>query len=320
MGSVALQVSSQQLDRARLEHLPGLSAHVMLSRGMAPDSRYAPLVKSKLSQRSQDAVSVMNDRGGSFCPTFAIPTRLPSSRHVDESERLVDADTGSLERLLAAVYPAGIPDRWNRVLDDPRAWLIALADAYASVRTEIAALWARSQARLTAEAIRFEISRESELSARAFVSSCHPFRLDESAIVMPWLGNVSRSFSGQLTFAPLITERGSRLLLLHDREGIRDVDATIAFGMRASRRRGRVDVRNGRIELVLGRPRAAILAQTNRPQSMGELSSTLNFAPATITYHVQLLASAGLVTVERHDGFSWVTRTTRAELLLEVLA
>ena len=51
---------------------------------------------------------------------------------------------------------------------------------------------------------------------------------------------------------------------------------------------------NGTLALILGPVRAAALRALRQPLAVGELAVAVQCAPTTATYHVHLLAAAGL--------------------------
>jgi DNA-binding MarR family transcriptional regulator len=55
---------------------------------------------------------------------------------------------------------------------------------------------------------------------------------------------------------------------------------------------------DGRLELLLGHGRAAVLRALEQPATTTELARRLNYAPSTVSTHHDVLARAGLV--ERH--------------------
>jgi DNA-binding transcriptional ArsR family regulator len=72
--------------------------------------------------------------------------------------------------------------------------------------------------------------------------------------------------------------------------------------------------------LILGPVRAAALRALRQPLAVGELAVAVQCAPTTATYHVHLLAAAGLVTCERHGSSVLVSRSVRGHELVDLLA
>jgi DNA-binding transcriptional ArsR family regulator len=77
---------------------------------------------------------------------------------------------------------------------------------------------------------------------------------------------------------------------------------------------------NGTLILVLGPLRAAALRALRQPLTVGELAVAVQCAPTTATYHVHLLAAAGLVTCERRGSSVLVSRSVRGHELVDLLA
>jgi DNA-binding transcriptional ArsR family regulator len=55
---------------------------------------------------------------------------------------------------------------------------------------------------------------------------------------------------------------------------------------------------DGRLELLLGHGRAAVLRALDRPATTTDLARRLSYAPSTVSAHLDVLSRAGLV--ERH--------------------
>jgi DNA-binding transcriptional ArsR family regulator len=55
---------------------------------------------------------------------------------------------------------------------------------------------------------------------------------------------------------------------------------------------------DGRLELLLGHGRAAVLRALDRPATTTELARRLSYAPSTVSAHLDVLARAGLL--DRH--------------------
>jgi DNA-binding transcriptional ArsR family regulator len=71
---------------------------------------------------------------------------------------------------------------------------------------------------------------------------------------------------------------------------------------------------------VLGPVRAAILQALRQSLTVSDLAAAVHCAPTTATYHLHQLAAAGLITREKSGSAVWVSRTTRANDLADLLA
>ena len=77
---------------------------------------------------------------------------------------------------------------------------------------------------------------------------------------------------------------------------------------------------DGTLALILGPLRAAALQVLHHPLTVNELAAAVHCAPTTATYHLQQLATASLVTRERHGTSVRVSRTTRGDKLIDLLS
>jgi len=326
MPRVAVTLSDRQFQQATFETGMGPSAHALLMHALrheaGPPGQPESRLRTRLTSDQVDAVRVMFDRGASFSPSFTIsdPGSPPWGSEAWR-EHVLDARAGSLHDILVAAYPSGYPEEWARVLEDPHRWLLHLSGAYMAIYEDVERLWRRARRSLAVEQLRFEVSRESATAARAFVADRGPLQVSGTSISLPWFEDITQVASGRLIWSPLITSPRFPLVLLHDEADVRDVDVTVSYGLRApdpEQYRGRPS--ETRLDIVLGGARAMILREVGSPTSMSDLSSQLNYAPATMTYHVKKLEDAGLVLVERDGGFARVSRSVRAELLIDLLS
>jgi DNA-binding transcriptional ArsR family regulator len=77
---------------------------------------------------------------------------------------------------------------------------------------------------------------------------------------------------------------------------------------------------DGALDLILGPVRAAALRALRQPLTVGQLADAVQCAPTTVTYHLNQLATAGLITRERQGTSIRVSRTTRGDDLVNLLS
>ena len=322
MGTLSLGVTDAQLRSAAVGQFSGLTAFTTLTRAAARAMSGVPMspvereVWLALDDPQRGAVATMIDEHGTFCPSSAIPDHLQGSLGRVDADRVAEADTTRLESMLCAIYPGGVTEGWKRVLEEPRAWTRALAGAYVATQELFLGVWNSHQSRLTSEQVRFEIAMDSGADLGSFLTGCAPFRHEDGAITMPYLSDLSLAFTGTLTFAPLLTPRPSKLLLIRD-DG---EHATVAWGLGGSAARPAYLPPSSRLQALVGLARAGVLVACGKAVTIGELGSRLVYSPATMTYHVGILESVGLVGTERRNGRVWVKRTIRGDILIETLA
>jgi DNA-binding transcriptional ArsR family regulator len=118
----------------------------------------------------------------------------------------------------------------------------------------------------------------------------------------------------RLVLVPLIAGRDSVLVSFE-----RDDVCYVGYPVRQPEPSGQATA-NGTLALVLGPLRAAALRALRQPLTVGELALAVQCAPTTATYHVHLLAAAGLVTCERRGSSVLVSRSVRGHELVDLLA
>lgn len=65
---------------------------------------------------------------------------------------------------------------------------------------------------------------------------------------------------------------------------------------------------------------AAALLALGRPLTVSELAAAVQCAPTTATYHLDQLATAGLIIRERQGTSIRISRTTRGDNLVDLLS
>lgn len=74
------------------------------------------------------------------------------------------------------------------------------------------------------------------------------------------------------------------------------------------------------LALILGPLRAATLRALDCPLTVGQLAAAVECPPTTATYHVNQLATAGMIIRERNGTSIWVSRTDRGDQLIDLLS
>jgi DNA-binding transcriptional ArsR family regulator len=82
---------------------------------------------------------------------------------------------------------------------------------------------------------------------------------------------------------------------------------------------GPAEARRQALDELLGQSRASVLLDLDQPRTTTQLSSRRQLAPATVSYHLGALVSAGLVLRKREGRQVSYNRTTYGDLLLEAV-
>jgi len=208
-----------------------------------------------------------------------------------------------------------LPRQWQAAAEQPRRWLASLADASLDA-------WAAMQPRWRAAAplLDREVARVGTAAVRggmaALLNCLHPrVSYADGVLALSFPRDRCVDLGGRrLALMPMIADRGA-LAVSFERPGACYIGYPIrppAPGVQAAA--------NGTLALILGPLRAAALQVLHHPLTVNELAAAVHCAPTTATYHLQQLATASLVTRERHGTSVRVSRTTRGDKLIDLLS
>ena len=208
-----------------------------------------------------------------------------------------------------------LPRQWQAAAEQPRRWLASLADASLDA-------WAAMQPRWRAAAplLDREVARVGTAAVRggmaALLNCLHPrVSYADGVLALPFPRDRCVDLGGRrLALMPMIADRGA-LAVSYERPEVCYIGYPIcppAPGTQAAA--------NGTLALILGPLRAAALQVLHHPLTVNELAAAVHCAPTTATYHLQQLATASLVTRERHGTSVRVSRTTRGDKLIDLLS
>ncbi|SCE65624.1 DUF5937 family protein [Micromonospora mirobrigensis] len=257
--------------------------------------------------------AVLPGRGSQGFPDLLTPEYDPAQpkqalRH--QLEALAATDPDEVARQLQEVFGATPPPPQVRDAIEAgtfgaraanglwRFWRATLADDWTALET----------------VLENDISRRCELAGRrgvgALLDSMHPdVRWDDGRLRVDRPGYVDLSFTGgRLVLVPTVL--GWPLFFkqfARPRAGVLMYPAQGTPSPAAPR-----PATPG----LVGRSRAALLADLGTPRSTGELSRRHTLAPATVSYHLGVLLRAGMVTRFRDGLLVYYRRTGAGEALL----
>jgi DNA-binding transcriptional ArsR family regulator len=309
---------------------PQQSVLALLRQAGSGQSRGAPAgvlagVGESLRPRARFAAQLLSGRSWSPGCCTPIPP-LADVSVADQAARLRDMPASALtDELRAADGSHDMPQCWRDSLphwqdaaDRPRRWLNSMADA--SLDT-----WAVAEPRWQAAGplLDREIRRVGTAAVRggmaALLNSLHPrisYRNGTFAFVSchgqgVWLGVVGPR---RLALVPMIAGHDA-LLVSFDHPDLCYIGYPLPEpgpGTRATAR--------STLATILGPVRAAILRALRQPLTVSQLAAAVYCAPTTATYHLHHLAKAGLITREKSGASVRVSRTTRGDELVDLLA
>ena len=199
---------------------------------------------------------------------------------------------------IAECWPQDPPPPWDAFVSRPRQMVDRLADALATYwDAAIAEDWPQLRAVLEGEMV--GRARALALSGPgAVLEELHPnVRWREPVIELFKEKEYDLRVNGRaLVLIPLVFSRNVMM-------GESEDDRAVAIGYQA---RGTAALWapdpvsfDGRLELLLGHGRAAVLRALEQPATTTGLARRLNYAPSTVSAHLDVLARAGLVERNR---------------------
>jgi DNA-binding transcriptional ArsR family regulator len=255
---------------------------------------------------------------GSFAnvPDFCAPiSPLADTSVTEQARRLRDLPVETLTGELAADVDHRFPSGWQCAGQQPRRWLNSMAEASLDTWTVMEPWW-----RAAGPLFDREVRRVGTAAVRggleALLNSLHPLLSYRDGTLTFACGDDRCVPLGgrRLVLVPLIAGRDS-VLVSFDRDNV----CYVCYPVCPPGPGGQTAA-NGTLALVLGPLRAAALRALRQPLTVGELAVAVQCAPTTATYHVHLLAAAGLVTCERRGSSVLVSRSVRGHELVDLLA
>jgi DNA-binding transcriptional ArsR family regulator len=299
---VRIEVSDDDLSRTRLAISPlwELFASVFMLYTEQPPAEYLPWVRRTRTtlQRVDLGPLALANSDHHLIPDFAAPIpKQPLRSLADEIEHVRATEPATVRADIAECWADDPPPPWDAFVGRPREMVDRLAEALATYwDAAIADDWPQLRAVLEGEML--ARARALALSGpSAVLEELHPsVRWRQPVIELYKEKNYDMRLAGRpLVLIPLIFARG---VLMGESED----ENAVALGYQA---RGTAALWapeaasfDGRLEMLLGHGRAAVLRALDRPATTTELARRLTYAPSTVSAHLDVLARAGLV--ERH--------------------
>lgn len=252
--------------------------------------------------------------GTPFWPVFiGPPPCAPHAKVEDELERVRTTPPEQVVTEIRRTYPAGIPRAGQPFVDDPAAALGELVDQMQTFwDTALAPWWTRISAMLESE-IASRARRLVAVGARAAFTDLHQtVRWDDGTLyVHPTKkapADVDLAGRGLLLVPAVFTwpnvwprtDPPWDPALVYPPSGIADLWTPD-------------EARNDALESLLGRRRARVLRELDRPSSTLELARRMGVSAGSVSEHLTVLRRAGLV-MRRREGLRVVyARTARGD-------
>jgi hypothetical protein len=274
---------------------------------------------------------VLSAQGRRVLPALGMPglDRLPgclsaigdgtASSVAEHAEFLADADGAILTEEVCRLWGERPPDPWRTVLDRPRAWLRAAAQAFldawivGEVHYRAADLLARrEEARVGSAAITGNLGLLLDgLDPRLHV--CEGFLVFDADCEQ-----TIRLGDRQVALVPMLVP-ARRMIVDFESLDCAYVAYALPGANPGLAPRSPESAAADRLTALLGPVRATILRALDRPLPMRVLARTVHCSPSTLTYHCDQLAAAGLLLREPQGRSMLVCASERAQGLIDLL-
>ncbi|WP_141703461.1 ArsR/SmtB family transcription factor [Planobispora rosea] len=303
---------------------PNLTALAMITDALAGRRRGLPeswrkTISSQVGPLGQDAVRPLAVPGSSIAPDSIVP-RSPIDGDVTVQSHvsaLQDVSPDALIKDLEQTFGPGTPpSHWRSAAERPGHWLRGYASALADVWNTAEPLWKCARPLLDREVERVGIAAVrgghelllGALSGRIVYGECGLLISDLESSTFE-LGD------RKLVLVPMMAGKDAVIVSLDNPDAVwiaYPVPGADSLWRKPSGPRG------DELSAILGPVRAHLLCALERPMTMSMLATDMQLAPSGLTYHCDRLRAGQLITRERRGREVWITRTRRAEELLEL--
>jgi DNA-binding HxlR family transcriptional regulator len=284
-----------------------------------PDRRlvhrpWAEWAKPRTEQLDLSLLDAATPVGTAFWPVFVgPPPRAPHPEVAEELERVRATPPARVVAEIGRSYPGGVPEGGQPFVDDPAG---ALGELVEQMRTfwdaALAPWWSRISAMLQSE-IAARARRLVAVGAQAAFTGLHP--------TVSWHGGTLEVHPTRKAPADVdLAGRGLLLVpaaftwpdvwprtdppwdpaLVYPPSGIADLWAPD-------------DRRDDALATLLGRRRAQVLRELDRPAATLDLARRIGVGPGSVSDHLTTLRRAGLVTRRREGRRVVYTRTATGD-------
>ncbi|MER7504468.1 winged helix-turn-helix domain-containing protein [Nonomuraea pusilla] len=331
--TVRSELRLSSVPRVSVSISPNLTALAVVADALAGRRRGLPdawrkAIAARVRATGHQAARPIGAPGHSVVPDSVVPLAPPLGDVPmrEQLDALRDVPPDRLIRDLEQAFgPAAVPAHWRPAAARPERWLRGYASALADVWSAVEPLWRRARPLLDREIARVGVASMrgapelllGSLNRRVvctggslFIADIEPSAYDlgdRPIVLVPMLAGedsviVSLDGPGAVWIAyPL---PGSAALWRRPAAP----DPAPAPAARVA----------GELAALVGPVRARLLLALDRPMTMSALATRLNLAPGGLTYHCDRLRAARLVARERRGREVWISRTGRADDLLEL--
>ncbi|SDM62216.1 ArsR/SmtB family transcription factor [Allokutzneria albata] len=267
---------------------------------------------------SQQALGPLASGQHSVLPDclLPVPSRAPEPVPT-QLERLRATDPALLLAQLHELFDGNPPLRWRSAALNPSRWLGSYVSVLAASWRVFAPLWRRGESVMRREAERVGLAVVHGAVEPLMSTLLPSARFRDGVLELPDPEPTSLHLPGrELLLAPMLSGHRAGAL------GVSGDEAWLAYPARGVGRlfdATSASTTDG-LSAVVGPVRAALLRALDRPLTMGELAAIGGCGPSTTTYHCERLEDAALIQRERVGRSVRISRTERADALMDLLA
>jgi DNA-binding transcriptional ArsR family regulator len=227
--------------------------------------------------------------------------RVPSPTLAQELAVLRATPQELVDEQFERYYPDGLPHWAKPYQHDPAEAFGRLADGIAAYwKAAIAPHWPAMRAALDEEVLHRARALAAE-GVEALLADLHE-RIRWEKPVLTLVKPIEQSFAAvnqRLLLIPLIFSRGALMCSTDDPEILAVTYQARGAALLVDDAADPAAVRSDRLAILVGRGRAAVLRALTRPATTAGLAATLALAPSTVSEHLSVLVSAGVVNRRR---------------------
>ncbi|WP_433430157.1 ArsR/SmtB family transcription factor [Nonomuraea sp. CA-141351] len=303
---------------------PHLTALAMIADALAGRRRGLPelwrkAISSRVGRQGHQAVRPLAAPGYSVVPDSLVP-RTPISGDVSmqaQIDALRDLPPDNLIKDLEQAFGRGpLPAHWRPAAERPGRWLHGYASALADVWSATEPLWRRARALLDREVRRVGVAAVRGGPELLLGALNNRIVSGERGLLIADVESSTYELGDRrIVLVPMLAGKDAVIVSLDHEEAV-----WIAYPVPGAQTLWRRPVAPALDELsaLVGPVRADLLAAIGQPMTMSMLAAGMQVAPSSITYHCDRLSAARLISRERRGREVWITRTERAEELLEL--
>lgn len=303
---------------------PNLTALAMIADALAGRRRGLPEVwrralSSRVGPLGHEAVRPLAAPNHSIVPDSVVP-RSPISGDVSVEEQVSTLHDTPPEALVADLErtfgPEPLPAQWRQVAERPARWLHGYAGAVTDVWNTAEPLWRRARPLLDKEVERVGVATVRGGPELVLGSLTSRIVYGERGVLVSDLQPGSFELGNRkIVLVPMLAGKDAVIISLDNPGAV-----WIAYPVPGADSLWRRPATPAMDELsaLVGPVRADLLCALDQPMTMSMLATGMQLAPSGLTYHCDRLRAGRLITRERRGREVWITRTHRAEELLEL--